>query len=119
MYVTATPLYNDWNGDPLTYIPTIGDYTACEIFSNNEIFKTRSSNNFFCLVEAETQVNSFQFSPYVLISIKYSIFLANDPIYWETRPLENIHIWQGRSIVKISFINMTICMSSEKELKKI
>lgn len=58
MYVTARPetasTYS-WDGDPFTFEPRVGDVTACNPFSNNEIFRN-TGNRFFCLVEPELQL---------------------------------------------------------------
>ncbi len=54
MYLTAHPDANnsEWDGNPHTYEPMVGDNRACKIFSDNDIFKN-TGNKFFCLVEPE------------------------------------------------------------------
>ena len=48
-----------WNGNAYDYIPTPGDTRGCQIFSNNDVFKS-TGNHFFCLVENEIQLmNNF------------------------------------------------------------
>ena len=60
MYLTAHPEYDNsrWNGKPETYEPSVGDTRACEVFSNNEVFKG-TGNRFFCLVEPELQLMDY------------------------------------------------------------
>jgi hypothetical protein len=58
MYVTARPdtvTSYSWDGDPFTFEPRVGDDTACNPFSHNEIFRN-TGNRFFCLVEPELQL---------------------------------------------------------------
>ena len=31
-------LLNEWDGDPSTYEPTIGDYRICDIYTNHQLF---------------------------------------------------------------------------------
>ena len=55
MYLTAKPGNFTWDGDPLTFEPTVGDTFACEVFSKSQLFNN-TGNNFFCLVEEEKQL---------------------------------------------------------------
>lgn len=58
MYLTAHPEANNdgWDGRPETYQTTVGDTRACEIFSDNDVFRNHTGNRFFCLVEPEVQL---------------------------------------------------------------
>ena len=57
MYVSAHPddANYSWDGNPLTFRPKVGDTTACDVFSKNEVFNG-TGNNFFCLVEPEVDL---------------------------------------------------------------
>jgi hypothetical protein len=56
-YVQAHPDHNnsEWDGNPATFAPTVGDTRVCEPFLNHNLFNN-TGNRFFCLVEPELQL---------------------------------------------------------------
>lgn len=60
MYLTAHPDQNNsaWDGRPETYEAAVGDMRACQIFSDNEVFRN-TGNRFFCIIEPEVQLMDY------------------------------------------------------------
>ena len=57
-YVQAHTDHNNskWDGEPSTYLPSVGDLSVCEPFLNHSLFSNATGNRFFCLVEPEIQL---------------------------------------------------------------
>ena len=108
MYQTARPetlQSYDWDGDPYTFEPRVGDPTVCKVFADEQIFGKGTGNHFFCMVEPERKL----MTPFIKNFTSWHTYTYGKSEKLKEQVLAQLHgIYQGNLAAKQYAIEQNI-----------